>query len=163
MAAPSTADATMGDATTPDRATTPEVAVTTDSSDQGTPPFRPTRLTTTRQLSWINYTSRSTRQPLLHHCLTTHPTPIFSLHLQWKSINYSHNNKQLHFHNWATHDPSSASLETSGCPTAIPHCSAFHYLTQPTSTTTTQLHSTLQLATTPTTSSSNYRLDNNYP
>ena len=38
MAAPSTADATMGDATTPDRATTPEVAVTTDSSDHGTPP-----------------------------------------------------------------------------------------------------------------------------
>ena len=28
----------MGDATTPDRATTPEVAVTTDSSDHGTPP-----------------------------------------------------------------------------------------------------------------------------
>ena len=38
MAAPSTADATMGDAPTPDRATTPEVAVTTDSSDHGTPP-----------------------------------------------------------------------------------------------------------------------------
>ena len=38
MAAPSTADATMGDATTPDRASTPEVAVTTDSSDHGTPP-----------------------------------------------------------------------------------------------------------------------------
>ena len=55
-------------------------------------------LTTTRQLSWINYTSRSTRQPLLHHCLTTLPTLSFSLHLHWKSINYSHNNKQLHFH-----------------------------------------------------------------
>ena len=38
MAAPSTADATMGDAPTPDRASTPEVAVTTDSSDHGTPP-----------------------------------------------------------------------------------------------------------------------------
>ena len=38
MAAPSTADATMGDATTPGRASTPEVAVTTDSSDHGTPP-----------------------------------------------------------------------------------------------------------------------------
>ena len=38
MAAPSTADATMGGASTPDRATTPEVAITTDTSDQGTPP-----------------------------------------------------------------------------------------------------------------------------
>ena len=38
MVAPSTANATMGDATTPDRATTPEVAVTTDPSDHGTPP-----------------------------------------------------------------------------------------------------------------------------
>ena len=37
MAAPSTADATMGDATTPDKATTPEVAVTTDSSDHAIP------------------------------------------------------------------------------------------------------------------------------
>ena len=96
-----------------------------------------------------------------NHCLTTLPTLSFSLDLHWKSINYSHNNKQLHFHNWTTHDPFTASLETSGCPTTIPHCSAFHYLKQPTSTTTTQLRSTLQLATTPTTSSSNYRLDNN--
>ena len=39
---------------------------------------------------------------------------------------------------------------------------AFHYLKQPTSTTTTRLRSTLQLATTPTTSSSSYRLNNNY-
>ena len=59
--------------------------------------------------------------------------------------------------------PFAASLETFGCPATTLHCSAFHYLTQPTSTTTTRLHSTLQLATTPTTSSSNYRLDNNYP
>ena len=81
-------------------------------------------------------------------------TQIFTLH--WKSINYSHNNKQLHFHNWTTHDPFTAPLETSGCPTTIPHCSAFHFLRQPTSTTTTRLHSTLRLATTPTTSSSNY-------
>ena len=38
MAAPSAADATMGDTTTPDRAATPQVAVTTGSSDQGAPP-----------------------------------------------------------------------------------------------------------------------------
>ena len=73
---------------------------TTSPTTASITPRVATRLTTTRQLSWINYTSRSTRQPLLHHCLTTHPTLSFSLHLHWKSINYSHNNKQLHFHNW---------------------------------------------------------------
>ena len=162
MAAPSTADATMGDATTPDRATTPEVAVTTDSSDQGAHLLRPTTRPTYRfNHSWSNYTSRSTRLPLRHHCTTTLPTLNFSLRLHLKSINCSHNNKQLHFHNLTTHDPSTASQETSGCHTTIPHCSAFHYLKQPMSTTTTQLHSTLQLATTPATSSSSYRLDNN--
>ena len=174
MASPSTADATMGDATTPDGATTPEVAVTTDSSGQGTPPpqnyteanYRfnhstPGTTANDRQPSWSNYTSQSTRLPLRHHCTTTLPTLNFSLHLHLKSINYSHNNKQLHFHNLTTHDPSTASQETSGCHTTIPHCSAFHYLKQPMYTTTTQLHFTLQLATTPTTPSSNYRLDNN--
>ena len=90
---------------------------------------------------------------------TTPPLPNNTPYTQfvtahWKSINYSHNNKRLHFHSLTTHDPSTASQETSGCPAAIPHCSAFHYLKQPMSTTTTQLHSTLQLATPPTTSSS---------
>ena len=169
MAAPSTADATMGDAATPDRATTPEVAVTTDSSDHGTPPpqtyndsnyhfnhstpgntvyYNPT--TVMDQLHITEY--QTTTAPPLP---TTFPTLNFSLHLH-KSINYSHNNKLLHWHNWTTHDPFTAS------PTTTPHCSAFHYLKQPTSTTTTRLHSTLQLATTPTTSSSNSRLNNHY-
>ena len=176
MAAPSTADATMGDAPTPDRASTPEVAVTTDSSDHGTPPpqtnsdfnyhfnhstpgntvyYNPT--TVMDQLH-ITENQTTTAPPLANNIPYTH----FSLHLHLKSTNYSHNNKLLHWHNWTTHDPFTASLEIFGCHTTIPHCSAFHYLKQPTSTTTTRLHSTQQLATTTTTSSSNSRLNNHY-
>ena len=119
------------------------------------------RLTTIRQPPWSNYTSRSTRLPLRHHCTTTLPTLNFSLHLHLKGINYSHNNKQLHVHNLTTHDPFTASQETSGCHATIPHCSVSHYLRQPMFTTITQLHCTPQPTTTTPTSLFNYRLNNN--
>ena len=107
------------------------------TSDHLTPPphnyteanyrFNHSTPSTTAYYLWSNYTSRSTRLPRRHRCTTTLPTLNFSLHLHLKSINYSCNSKQLHFHNLTTHDPSLASLlETSGCHTTIPHCSAFH-------------------------------------
>ena len=136
MAAPSTADATMGDATTPDRATTPEVAVTTDSSDHGTPPpqsYNDSNYhfnhSTPGNTVYYNPTTVMDQLHITEHQTTTTPplpdnTPYtqFSLHLHLKSINYSHNNKLLHWHNWTTRDPFTASLETFGCPTTTPHC-----------------------------------------
>ena len=118
------------------------------------------RLATTRQPSWSNYTSRSTRLPLRHYCATTLPTLNSSLLLHLKSINYSPYNKQLHFRNLTTHYPFTASQETSGRRATIPHCSASHYLKQPMCTTTTQHQCALQLATTTPTSLFNYRLNN---
>ena len=52
--------------------------------------------------------------------------------------------------------------QTFGCPTTTPPCSAFHYLKQPTCTTTMRLLFTLHPATTTTTLSSNCRLNYNY-
>ena len=167
MAAPPTADATMGDATTPDRATTPEAAVTTEFSDHGTPPpqtYNDSNYhfnhSTPGNTVYYNPTTVMDQLHITEHQTIT--TLSFSLHSHLKRINYSHNNKQLHWHNWTRRDPFTASLETLGCLTTTLHCSAFHDLKQPTSTTTTRLHSTLQPATTPTTSSSNSRLNNHY-
>ena len=176
MTAPSTADATMGDATTPDRATTPEVAVTTDCRDHGTPPpqtyndsnyhfnhstpgntvyYNPTTV-----MDQLHITERQTTAtpPLPHNIPYTQFFTAFTLEeYQLLSQQQATPLAQLDYTR-----PFTASLEIFGCPTTIPHCSAFHYLKQPTSTTTTRLHSTLQLATTPTTSSSNSRLNNHY-
>ena len=176
-AAPSTADATMGDATTPDRATTLEVAVTTDSSDQETPPPQTYNESNYRfnhstpgNTAYYNPATVMDQLHITEYQTTTSPplpdnTPYTQLFTALTLEEY-----QLLSQQQAT--PLSQ-LDDTRPIHCIPgdlrtprynstHCSAFHYLKQPKSTTTTRLHSTLRLATTPTTSSSNYRLDNNY-
>ena len=171
MAAPSTADATLGDAAKPDRATTPAVAVTTDPSDHGTPPpqtyndsnyhfnhstpgntvyYNPTTV-----MDQLHITERQTT--------ATPPLPDNTPYTQFFTA-LTLEEYQLLSQQQAT---PLAQLDytrpihcTPGDLRMPPHCSAFHYLKQPTSTTTTRLHSTLQPATTPTTSSSNSRLNN---
>ena len=108
MAAPSTADATMGGATTPDRATTPAVAITTDTSDEGTPPpmdyteanYRFNH-TTPGATAYYNPATIMEQLHLTEYQTTTTPplhnnTPYAQL-LTLKSTNYSHYNKQFHF------------------------------------------------------------------
>ena len=138
MAAPSAADVTMGGVATPNRATTPEVAITTDTSDQGTPP--PQNYTEANyrfnHSAWhyglLQPASRSTRLPLRHHCTTTLPMLNFSLHLHLKSINYAHNNKQPLDYTRPIHRfPGDLRIHTT-----IPHCSVHYFHTTSLHTTT---------------------------
>ena len=169
IAAPSTADATMGDATTPDRATTPEVAVTTDSSDQGTPPpqtynesnYRFNHSTPGNTAFYNPATVMDQLHITEYQTTTTPPLPDNTPYTQFFTAYTGRVSTTL---TTTSNSTFATGLHTTHSlhPWRPPHCSAFHYLKQPTSTTITRLHSTLRLATTPKTLSSNYRLDNNY-
>ena len=156
MAAPSTADATSGDATTPDRATTPEVAVTTHSSDHGTPPpqtYNDSNYhfnhSTPGNTVYYNPTTVMDQLHITEHQTTTTPPLPDTPYTQ--------------FFTALTLEEYQLLSQQQATPLAqLDYTRPIHYLMQPTSTTTTRLHSTLQPATTPTTSSSNSRLNNRY-